>query len=366
MTAIALRQKGISCEVYERASSYDAEGAGLGLWANATRILESHGLFDSLRPHSSPLGEIITTTQRGAQLSHLHLQPLEQEFGHPSVVLLRKHLLAVLQSEVDPSLLHFGKTCIRAEQNEGHATAHFADGSSATADAVVFADGIHSLSRQMYKLPPLRYSGRISWRGVTSAEGLGRTPGIHHEVFGKGRRVGIFALPENQVYWYAAVNMPEASVQHLKATHGSLLPPFEGWASPVTELMQRTSEVRLILTRVLHVDGIRFMAKGRIALLGDAAHPMTPDLGQGACQAIEDAACLAHCLAEHGEVRSAFAAYDAARIERVRRIAKASRRLGDLRQMQSVPGVLLRNTMFRLLPEGLIRAQIARNVRWES
>lgn len=364
MTAIALNREGISSTVYEKTASFAPVGAGLALWANATALLDRYGLLEQLLPYGNVLHELQASTGKGRSLGSVRLRRLEAEFAHPSFVLLRADLQRTLLNALPPEQIQWNKACTGAEQHDRRVTASFSDGSSVTGSAIIFADGIHSVARQkIFGLKDAQYAGRTSWRAVaefdTSILGAQKS----HEIFGVGKRIGIFPLPGNRAYWYAAVNMSEAEAAQQAGTIESVQQHFRDWSEPVNTLFANTTTDHLVLTPIRHAPAVEKLAQGSIALLGDAAHPMTPDLGQGACQAIEDACCIAGQLARYTYPSQAFSAYEQQRLPRVQTLAKHSYRMGNMRQMNNRTGFVLRNLMMRVLPEKLSLHMISRNIR---
>ena len=363
-TAIALARTGIPSAVFEKNPAHDPNGAGLALWPNATKILSEFGLLPPLLALGQTLQTAETRTPDGQRLGSVRLQKLADRFGFPSLVVLRSDLQKTLLDALPTAQVHFDKAFLRLEKTpDGTVAAHFADGSSATGSAVVFADGIRSRARsEWFQSPPLRYAGRASWRGVATFDRpmLGEA---NLEILGKGKRVGIFPMPGNTAYWYAAVNMAEEeALQQMRSREG-VRQHFEGWADPVPLLFDSTPPERLILTNIHHAPGgIGKIALENMVLLGDAAHPMTPDLGQGACQAIEDAAVLAACLSQKPTAEAAFQEYEKLRKGRVKAVATNSCNMGRLRQMGHPLGVALRNALFRWMPEAVALRMLEQNI----
>jgi 2-polyprenyl-6-methoxyphenol hydroxylase-like FAD-dependent oxidoreductase len=363
MTAIALNKKGISSAIFEKSPSFDANVAGLALWSNATGILDKFGLLKKLLTFGNVLKEMKTLTAEGNLMSVVRLNKLETRFHFPSIMILRSDLQKELLNAIPSSQIQFNKQCIKIESNTSIIRLHFADGTNETADAVVFADGIHSIARKdIFKLPSLKYAGRTSWRGVAKFENPVFSTDTNLEIFGNGRRIGIFPLPHNLAYWYAAVNMKQEEATKQKRTIDGVLSHFKDWAEPVNTLINSTRENRLILTNINYTNDIHSLVRGNIALLGDAAHPMTPDLGQGACQAIEDAYILAECLFQNATTAEGFKKYETIRLQRVKSIALNSFRIGRLRQMGNPVGVSIRNNIFRFLPERFALKMLERNI----
>jgi 2-polyprenyl-6-methoxyphenol hydroxylase-like FAD-dependent oxidoreductase len=361
MTAIALNEKGISSTVFER-NSFNEAGAGLGLWANATRILHHYGILAPLLPSSSVLNEMRLSTSSGKLLKTIRVKKLEDRFQFPSIVALRRELQKQLLNALPPDQVHFGQRCLEVSAQKDKVIVKMENGPAQEADAVIFADGIHSFARkEIFGVEPVEYSGKTSWRGIAHYEKDPFEPGTSYELFGKGKRAGIFPLPGKQAYWYVQVNMPEKEAKIQINT--SVADHLEGWSEQVHFLVGHTPSDQLIHTPIYHAPVVRKLALNNMALLGDAAHPMTPDLGQGACQAIEDAEVIAACVSKSAALKEGFLAYEAQRLPRVRSIVKNSFRMGNLRQMNSAAGVFLRDNLFRFLPERFSLGMLEKNIR---
>jgi 2-polyprenyl-6-methoxyphenol hydroxylase-like FAD-dependent oxidoreductase len=157
--------------------------------------------------------------------------------------------------------------------------------------------------------------------------------------------------------------MTEEEALKQKRATDSVLSHFTGWAEPVNTLIDNTPAERLILTNINYAPDISKLVQKNIALLGDAAHPMTPDLGQGACQAIEDAYILADCLSQAKSIHDGLNCYENKRLQRVKLIARNSFRMGNMRQMENPIGLIIRNNLIRILPETLALKILERNIK---
>jgi len=363
MTAIAFNKKGIECSIYEKTSSIENVGAGLGLWPNATSILDKFGLLKNLLAKGNVLHEIQTSTSSGKKLNTVRLKKLEDKFHFPSLVISRSYLQNELLNAVPPSQIHFNKKFVRCENKNNFTEVVFQDGTSETCDVLIFADGIHSHARKdIFNFPDLNYAGRTSWRGIAHFDKPVFENKTNYEIYGKGKRVGIFPLPNNSAYWFAAVNMSEEIASQQKRTHESLLSHFANWAEPVHALIKNTPEEKLVLTKIFHDNNIHQLVKGNFVLLGDAAHPITPDLGQGACQAIEDAFVLTECFSKNNSIAENLAAYETKRLPRVKMIARNSFRLGNVRQWENPIAIAGRNLAMKMMPEKFALKMLERNI----
>jgi 2-polyprenyl-6-methoxyphenol hydroxylase-like FAD-dependent oxidoreductase len=205
--------------------------------------------------------------------------------------------------------------------------------------------------------PPPRFTGRTSWRAVLDnasdlVSGACLTAGQGKQFIASHLRGGL-------IYWAADVGLPEGANEAMVDKKAFLLRSFAGWHDPIAELIDRTDEDQLVIADVF--DSIpNHLVRGRIALLGDAAHPMTPDLGQGACQGIEDGVVLAACLARASDIDVALADYETARLRRVRMMVRESRRLGLIATAESGIVSKMRNGLVAHMPDWLNRKLVAR------
>jgi 2-polyprenyl-6-methoxyphenol hydroxylase-like FAD-dependent oxidoreductase len=181
---------------------------------------------------------------------------------------------------------------------------------------------------------------------------------------GEGNQFIAGRLRDGAIYWAADVGLAEGANAAMGDHRGFLLNVFKTWHEPIPDLIERTTNDELVIADFY--DSIpRNLVVGHVAVLGDAGHPMTPDLGQGACQAIEDAVVLAECLRTIGDRKDALAQYEALRLRRVRSIVRGSRRLGRLATAKSPPAVAIRDFIARHLPASL-NAQITARVASEA
>lgn len=352
--AIALEQAGLEAHVYERVAELREVGAGISLWANAVRALKVLGLADSLSAHGwSPLrgtlrtstGEILTSSQ-----SH-HTADAGVTVG----ALHRADLLRLLREAVDDARVHVGRECVRVSSDHGAVTAHFADGSAAAGDVLIGADGLHSVVRAaVHTTAPPRYAGYTAWRGVVEFT----APAAASESWGRGQRFGIVPLNDGRVYWFATKNAPEHDRDPVGTVKTRLIDRFHGWHTPIEALLDATPESAILRNDIYDRDPDGPWTADRVTLLGDAAHPMTPNLGQGACQAIEDAVVLAACLAQSVDVETALHWYQVRRLPRTRRIVLLSRRIGQLAQWEQPLACWLRTQAMRAAPSWMNERQI--------
>ena len=346
--ALALKQKGIDVDVYERSPVLTDVGAGISLWPNALKALYQLGLRPALDGVSFVSMDGAVRSRDGTVLSRTTADQFIARLGLPVVVFHRGDLLAVLVDAARDVPIHTGHEGQDVEQDANGVTVRFANGACARGDVLIGADGLRSVVRDRVGVPgALKYSGYTAWRGVAPFETAGLMAG---ETLGSGQRFGIAPIHGNRVYWYATDNVPEGQREPPLETKARLTRLFADWHEPVPGLIRSTREDAILRNDIYDRDPAEQWGSGRITLLGDAAHPMTPNLGQGACQAIEDALVLAHHLSSGSDVEPSLRRYEAERIPRTRSVVTASRRVGALFQVESRAFCRLRDLILRLTP----------------
>jgi salicylate hydroxylase len=344
-TCAFLHRSGLSATVYEQAQRLTEVGAGLVVAPNAVRLLRRLGVLPRFLSRAVALewGWEFRRWENGAVLSAERLSGVcERLYGERTYVTHRADLLAALETAVPDGCLRLGARCTGVELGADRARLRFADGGTVDADVVVGADGMHSVVRAAVADPdPPRDSGVCAFRALVPAEhapALARRPAqtiwlgpgrhlVHYPVSGR-RTVNVvaFAPAGEQVResWTATASVAE------------FLAEFAGWDRRVTELVRaaQTPGRWALLDRA----PLARWSAGRATLLGDAAHPMFPFYAQGAAQAIEDAACLAVCLAtERADPQRALARYESLRVERTTRIQRLSHARADTNHLPDGP-----------------------------
>ena len=354
-TAIALNKLGVDVEVYERAPELREVGAGIALASNALRALDALGLTNDLQSVSAegmqgairdPNGNVLTSIA-GA---------LSQEIG-PVAIMHRAELLSVLARHIDPARIHLGRACVGFEQDAGGITASFDTGETARGDGLIAADGLRSAVRtQLFGRQIIRYAGYTGWRAVVTFPDRPSFP--PSETWGRGRRFGVLPMGGRRVYWFATKNAPEGQHDPVGRTKESLAQLFAGWHHPIETVIAATDEDSILRNDIYDVAPLPRFVLGRAALLGDAAHATTPNLGQGACQAIEDAVVIAACLKTAGRVEPGLLEYERRRMPRVSQISRRSRNFGVVAQLENAAACWLRDSIMRVAPNGAALRQM--------
>jgi salicylate hydroxylase len=355
--ALALRERGISFEVYEQADELREIGAAVALSANGTRELRRLGLGEQVEAVSvvpSALvirrwdsGEVIADHPIGRDGSY------EATFGAPYYGVHRVALLEALSERLGDEGVNLGRRCVGVDERSSGAELRFADGSSAAADLVVGADGVHSVIRpHVVGEVRGRFSGTVGYRGLVPVEAMPSLPDPTPLQFWAGpqRHLLHYAIDGGRtVNFLAVVRVPEwTSDTWMEACEvGDAVDAFEGWHPAVTEMVGATEVgARWAL---FDLAPLARWHTGRVVLMGDAAHAMVPHQGQGANQTIEDAIALADCLADADDLAPALRTYAEHRQERTARVQRWSRRTADLMHLPDGPELALRDALFREL-----------------
>lgn len=367
-TAVALARRGWTVRVFERGAQLPAAGGGIGITPNGMHALDAIGVGDAVRAQAVVQREGGVRVPGGRWIARSGLRFVEQRYGEPIRALPRLELIRALAAALPPGTIRYGH---RAEPvgagGPGAAATIRVGGAEWESDVLVAADGIRSAFRRAMHPghPGLRDTGSVSWRCVVPAEGL--SP-VAAETWGAGLRLSILPLPGGRVHFSALARM--TGRRRSVGMADGPAPLFGRWHDPIPRLLERSAGEELFFDRIEElarpVDG--FFA-GRVVLVGDAAHPMTPNVGS-ANLAVEDAVELAHAI---GPARSwsrlwaGFAAYDASRRPRAARLSRMSRWMGRFAELSSPVAVAARNTgvwFGGLLPEAVSRRSMDAVAGW--
>ncbi|MFW6091438.1 MAG: FAD-dependent monooxygenase [Actinomycetota bacterium] len=358
--AVALGNRDWAVEVLERTPEFAEVGAGLSLWPNALRALDALGVGEQVRSKALEEGEAGIRDASGRWLSRTDTEELARRYG-PLVMIHRADLLDTLREALTPTVLRPGTEVTGVRPAGGAVEAVHRDG-VAHADLVVGADGIHSAVRRSLWPAGLRprYAGYTAWRMIAEP---GRRLDVGGETWGRGERFGIAPMADGRVYAFATAGVPDGR-HSADGELAELRARFGEWHDPIPALLDATAPEAVLRHDIVDLPPLPTFVAGRVALLGDAAHAMTPNMGQGACQALEDAVALAAALDSHGTVPDALVAYDAERRPRTQWIARRSRQLGAVAQWRSAPAVAVRDTLMRIAPDGLLLRSLAPVLSW--
>jgi 2-polyprenyl-6-methoxyphenol hydroxylase-like FAD-dependent oxidoreductase len=289
--------------------------------------------------------------------------------GHdaPSVLIHRAALHSALAQALPAGAVTTGATAQDFVDEGDRVRVSFAGPGEVQGAALVGADGLRSaVRRRLLDDGEPVYRGYPVWRGVV--EDAGGFPGTDEltESLGAGLRFGIVPIGGGRVAWWATANEAEGSDDGAEGPRAKLLRLFRGWHAPIPRLLEATPDDFILKNDSYDRPPVRGWGRGRVTLLGDAAHPTTPNMGQGGCLAIEDGAVLAACLARHPEIPAALRDFERRRYRRVAGIVRQSLRYGQVAQWEQPAAVRLRDALFRLTPDAVSDLMMRRMFAFEA
>jgi 6-hydroxynicotinate 3-monooxygenase len=339
-TAAALRRVGIEVRLYEQAQQFARLGAGIQVGCNAMKVLRALGLEQRMRQQSFyPRSWNNRDWKTGeVKFDMIFGESAEQKFGAPYLLAHRGDLHAALASAVPKDCINLGHKLVGLDETSDGIELSFANGATATADAVVGADGVHSVVRDiLFGATSVNFTGRIAYRTTYPASLLGGEKiDDCTKWWGEDRHIVIYYVKPDRSEVYLVTSQPEPEFRieswSAKGDVKELRKAFAGFSREVERVLAACPEVHK--WAIVDRDSLEHWAQGNVTLLGDACHPMTPYMAQGAAMAIEDAAVLSRCLdgVEREGVADAFRRFESTRRERTTRVQETSRRNTWLRE----------------------------------
>ena len=359
--AVALHRAGMEATVYERASAFREVGAGMMLWPNATRVLKELGLLERVAALSGPNQHFLIRSSAGTILMDIGLG----QFEVPALCTRRSDLLDALLSALPPERIRLGHDFESFEQRKAGARVNFSgsvSGRSISAehDFLIGADGVRSRVRsQLLGVHEPIYRGYTIWRGLARLRGAVPS-GSNSETWGRGKRFGILNTGGDRFTWYATANTDSGHIDSSEGRQAELLRMFAGWHEPVEGLIGATDESTILKNGAYDLAPLKRWGQGRIMLLGDAAHPCTPNLGLGGCMALEDALVLAKSFCKEASPESALRRYESLRRRRTRHVQQRSLLMGQIGQWENRLVAGGRQLVTSLLPHEIFERNLRR------
>jgi 2-polyprenyl-6-methoxyphenol hydroxylase-like FAD-dependent oxidoreductase len=354
-TAVALQRRGHEVSVIEERTD-TSSGAGISIWPNALAALDEIGLGDAVREAGGRVTAGALRWRDGTWLRHPARERLVKALGEPLVVIRRSALTKVLADALADGTVHTGLSVRELVTTADSVRVTLSDSTTRAASAVIGADGTRSVvARHLNGTLADRYVGYTAWRGVADCA---IDPDVAGEVLGPGIEFGHVPLGPDLTYWFATERAPRGAVapqgelDYLKAR-------FASWADPIPAVLAATNPDDVLRNDLYDRDQARQWSRGRVLVVGDAAHPMRPHLGQGGCQGLEDAAVLARFVDGNEDMAAAFGRFAAFRRPRVRGLVRESKLVGQIVNLRptALSGLAGRATV--LVPEAVMTRHLA-------
>jgi 2-polyprenyl-6-methoxyphenol hydroxylase-like FAD-dependent oxidoreductase len=348
---IALRRAGLEVQIFERSRELREIGAGLMIWPNGSRSLESLGVeVTTLGVNSMTL-----SNSRGRRLTELPVDAALARYGSDVGFVHRADLQAALAKSFGADGLCLGRDIRGFVEDEAKVGFTLTDGAVATGDLLVGADGLRSaVRRQLLGDGDPAYLGSTVWRGLAASEGIALPRGCGINWWGRGSEFLAFHLAGGRIYWAGVTKEPRGERPGPGGHRKDLLERFGDWAQPVPALITATDGAAILRNDMYDRPPARHWSSGRVTLVGDAAHPMTPNQGQGACQALEDAVVLGESLERTSSLADAFQLYERRRLRRANRVVAQSRQATRGVQIDNPLLCALRDSFMSLVPQRMI------------
>lgn len=325
---IALTQAGYEVEIYDRVTDLRPAGAGISLWSNGVKVLNRLGLGKEIAAIGGQMNRMEYRTVTGELLNEIDLMPLIHDVGQRPYPVSRTDLQQMLRTAF-PGEVQLGYRCVGVEQDEQHVTAMFENGHRATGNLLIAADGVRSVCRTYVlgeEVAP-QYQGYVNWNGLVPASADLAPKDTWAIYVGEHKRASLMPVAGDRFYFFFDMPLPQAEAEQGGEIRADLTRFFQGWAPAVQNLIQRLDPEKTNRVLIHDMGPLERMVRGRVALLGDAAHATCPDLGQGGCQAVEDALVLSNYLTSTNiNVPDALKRYEAERVERAGAVVEKARR----------------------------------------
>ncbi len=337
-TGIALKKFGHKVTIYEQAEKILPVGAAISLWSNGVKCLNYLGLTEQLAKLGGQMDQLAYIDGlTGDTMTQFSLLPLIEEVGQRPYPVARADLQNMLMDEFGREDIQLGKKMVELQEQKDGVLVKFADGTEIKTDLLIGADGTHSITRAyvLGEQVSRRYAGYVNWNGLVEiSEKL--TPADQWTTFvGQGKRVSLMPVADGKFYFFFDVPLP-VGLENNRAEYKTLLKQyFEGWCAPVQHLIDALDEQKTNRVEIHDIEPFAQFYKGRVVIVGDAAHSTTPDIGQGGCQAMEDAIYLARSLQINTlGLEDALKRYQNKRNERANELVLRARKRCDVTHMK--------------------------------
>ncbi|WP_040280306.1 FAD-dependent monooxygenase [Psychroserpens damuponensis] len=355
-TAIALKQKGFQVEIYESTEKFKDVGSGINLAINAMQIFKRLGIYEDIRTNGHHTKSMNIRSQKLGYLAKASLLDFEADYNVQAVAIHRATLHKILLKHIGDTKIHLNKKLKSIIKDKDSTVLAFEDDTVRFTDIVIGADGIHSAVRKsIFRDTSLRDAKQICWRGISTIKIDSQFNNELNEIWGQGTRFGFVHINDQQVYWFGL--MDKNMFYKNKPNVSSV---FANYHPTVQSIIQHTPEEKIIQGEIWDLQPLEKWYKDTVCLVGDACHATTPNLGQGAVQAIESAYVLSNCLSKEQSLETTFETYQSIRIKKARHVIDTSWRIGKLAQSNNKIVCLIRDFLVKLTPSKVMKKQNAK------
>ncbi|MBB6004363.1 FAD-dependent monooxygenase [Arcicella rosea] len=352
-TTLTFKQRGLNVNIFESSAEIKPVGAGIILANNAMQVFQKLGIQDKIEKAGNKISFMKITDDQLTPLSVVNLSEYEQKYSVSNIAIHRGELQKILANEIGYDNIKLSKRLSKIEKNELFKLT-FEDNSTIESKIVIGADGIKSVVRnQLFEKSTLRNPNQICWRGICEID----LPQKYHnelsEAWGKGQRLGFVKISDKKVYWYALANS-----KNVEADEVNLIDFFSEFHIDILNIISATAKEQIIVSEIIDLKPIDKWQCENVCLIGDAAHATTPNLGQGACQAIEDAYVLGKLLDSGLEIQNTFAEYENLRRKKALTIVNTSWTVGKMAHIENSFGIWLRNFAMKNIPKSANKKQM--------
>ena len=337
-TGIALKKFGHKVTIYEQTQKILPVGAAISLWSNGVKCLNYLGLSAQIAKLGGQMNDLAYVDGlTGETMTQFSLQPLIQEVGQRPYPVSRADLQNMLMDEFGREDIHLGKRMVALEQQAGKVKLQFEDGDDVETELLIGADGTHSITRAyvLGEQVQRRYAGYVNWNGLVDiSEDL--APAEQWTTYvGEGKRASLMPVADQRFYFFLDVPLPLGLENDRRQYKSQLKEYFKGWCPQVQSLIERLDPQKTNRVEIHDIEPFLKFYKGHVVLVGDAAHSTTPDIGQGGCQAMEDAIYLARALQVNTlGIEDALSRYQEKRNERTKEMVLRARKRCDVTHMK--------------------------------
>lgn len=353
-TAIALEKRGIKLRVFEQAEQMKPVGAGIILANNAMQVYEKLGLQKIIEKNGNIISSVNITKLDLKPLSKVDLTYFERKHNTKNIAIHRGILQQILIDKLKSTKINLNYKLISINKNINGYDLTFENGEQIQSSIVLGADGLNSIVRQkLFTDNHIRKANQICWRSITEYKLPIKFKNELNEAWGKSERFGFVQITKNKVYWYALKAFKKSKNEF---SLNFLNEYFSHYNPIIKNIIKSTKKEQINITEISDLNPIFVWHKKNVCLIGDAAHATTPNMGQGACQAIEDAYILAKCLDKY-KIPQAFTEYQKLRLPKAHQVVKMSWLIGKMAHFTNPILISLRNQMLKLTPPSVNKKQ---------